>query len=407
MENFDLFCEMAKLLNDLSGLPVAIWRGTEHVRDYSVVRLPPPSISPAYRYFLPLYEKNEPVTYEIADDKLFIGLVRMKEEDLSLLLGPARLSSLSESEVAKLILNYDIPKEQEQVFREFLFYAPVYHFHYCIQLLMYLQLSVNRTLVTHRELTLAKAERADELIQEAFREMFHHNEQLEYGEVLRHTTLEFEQKMLNCIRMGDKKALEEVFNRVPIGRVGKVAPTSIRQAQNTGIVSITLSVRAAIAGGLSTEIAFQLSDIAIQKIEACTSINEVNLIVYRMLTNLTERVSSLNTPVYSNPIVDRAIHYIDEHVCGKISIDDLAEYAHANRSYLSSKFKQETGLSIMEYINKKKIEEAQRLLRFSDKSLIAISNYLSFSSQSHFQNTFKKVTGTTPVLWQKQWKSKN
>ena len=61
----------------------------------------------------------------------------------------------------------------------------------------------------------------------------------------------------------------------------------------------------------------------------------------------------------------------------------------------------------MEYINKKKIEEAQRLLRFSDKSLIAISNYLSFSSQSHFQNTFKKVTGTTPVLWQKQWKSKN
>ena len=112
MENFDLLCEMAKLLNDLSGLPVSIWRGTEHVRDYSVVRLPPPAISPAYRHFLPLYEKNEPVTYEIADDKLFIGLVRMKEEDLSLLLGPARLSSLSESEVAKLILNYDIPKEQ-------------------------------------------------------------------------------------------------------------------------------------------------------------------------------------------------------------------------------------------------------------------------------------------------------
>lgn len=331
----------------------------------------------------------------------------MKEEDLSLLVGPARLSSLSESEVAMIMLNYEIPKEQEQVFREFLYYAPVYHFDYCIQLLLYLQLSINRTPISMRELTLEQAEHGDELVQDAFREMFHHNEQLEFGEVTRHTTLEFEQKMLEAIRIGSRKSLEDLFNNVPVGRVGTVAPTSLRQAQNMGIISVTLSVRAAIAGGLSQEIAFQLSDIAIQKVESCTSINEVNLIVHRMIINLTERVSQLNTPIYSNPIVDRAVRYIDEHICGKISIDDLAEYAHANRSYLSSKFKQETGLSIMEYINKKKIEEAQRLLRFSDKSLIAISNYLSFSSQSHFQNTFKKVTGTTPVLWQKQWKSKN
>ena len=243
-------------------------------------------------------------------------------------------------------------------------------------------------------------------MQQAFREMFHHNEQLEYGEVQKHTTLEFEQKMLDCIRLGDRKALEEVFSSVPIGRIGKVAPNSMRQAQNTAIVSITLSVRAAIKGGLSQEIAFQLSDIAIQKIEACSSINEVNLISYRMMTNLTERVAAINTTSSGNPIVDSAIRYIDEHVCSKISIDDLAECAHANRSYLSAKFKKETGLSIMEYINKKKIEEAERLLRFSDKSLIAIASYLSFSSQSHFQNTFKKVTGKTPTQYQREFKIK-
>ena len=60
----------------------------------------------------------------------------------------------------------------------------------------------------------------------------------------------------------------------------------------------------------------------------------------------------------------------------------------------------------MEYINKKKIEEAERLLRFSDKSLIAIATYLSFSSQSHFQNTFKKVTGKTPTQYQREFKIK-
>ena len=390
MENYDFLCEASKLLNDLSGLPVAIFRGKEHVKDYSVVRLPPASASPALRHFETLYERNEPVAYEVADDKLLYGLVRSKEDDLSLLVGPACLSELTEHEITKLMLDYDIPKEQEKVFKEFLFYAPRYHFLYCIELLLFLQLVINKTLVSHREITLDKSERGEELVQQAFREMFHHNEQLEYGEVQKHTTLEFEQKMLDCIRMGDRKALEEVFSSVPIGCIGKVAPTSMRQAQNTAIVSITLSVRAAIKGGLSQEIAFQLSDIAIQKIEACSSINEVNLISYRS----------------GNPIVDSAIRYIDEHVCSKISIDDLAECAHANRSYLSAKFKKETGLSIMEYINKKKIEEAERLLRFSDKSLIAIASYLSFSSQSHFQNTFKKVTGKTPTQYQREFKIK-
>ena len=77
METIDLISELSKLFNDLSGLPVALFRGKEHIKDYSVVRLPPPSASPALRHFETLYEKNEPVSYEIADDKLLFGLVRV------------------------------------------------------------------------------------------------------------------------------------------------------------------------------------------------------------------------------------------------------------------------------------------------------------------------------------------
>ena len=253
----------------------------------------------------------------------------MKDDDLSLLVGPARLSFLTENEVAKLLLNYEIPREQEHAFRDFLFYAPVYQYHYCIQLLLFLQLCINRTPVS----PLEKSERGEELVHQAFREMIRHNEQLEYGEVERHTTLEFEQMMLDAVRTGNPKGLQDVFEHVPVGRIGIVAPNSLRQAKNTAIVSITLSTRAAIAGGMSQETAFQLSDIAIQKVEACNSINETNLIVYRMVINLTERVAAMKTPRSGNPIVDSAIRYIDEHICSKVSIDELAEFTHANRSY--------------------------------------------------------------------------
>ena len=44
----------------------------------------------------------------------------------------------------------------------------------------------------------------------------------------------------------------------------------------------------------------------------------------------------------------------------------------------------------------KKSEEAARLLTYTDKSLIAISDYLGFSSQSHFSRVFKKYMGRTP-----------
>jgi AraC-like DNA-binding protein len=65
-------------------------------------------------------------------------------------------------------------------------------------------------------------------------------------------------------------------------------------------------------------------------------------------------------------------------------------------SYLSRLFKQNLGVSVSDYIREKKIEKAENLLKYSDKSLIDIANYLAFSSQSHFIKTFEKYEGLTP-----------
>lgn len=66
------------------------------------------------------------------------------------------------------------------------------------------------------------------------------------------------------------------------------------------------------------------------------------------------------------------------------------------RSYLSTKFKNETGKKLIDYILECKINEAQYLLKFSDKSVAKISDYLGFVNQSHFTRTFQKFTGQTP-----------
>ena len=67
-----------------------------------------------------------------------------------------------------------------------------------------------------------------------------------------------------------------------------------------------------------------------------------------------------------------------------------------SRPYLSKRFKEEAGITITDFIRKQKIEEAKRLLKYTDKSLLAISLYLGFSSQGHFTHTFKKYTQKNP-----------
>ena len=65
-------------------------------------------------------------------------------------------------------------------------------------------------------------------------------------------------------------------------------------------------------------------------------------------------------------------------------------------------FKKETGETIGRYIMKAKLQEAKLLLAYSNRSLPAISNFLFFSSQSHFQNLFKKEFGITPLEYRRK-----
>lgn len=65
------------------------------------------------------------------------------------------------------------------------------------------------------------------------------------------------------------------------------------------------------------------------------------------------------------------------------------------------RFKEELGIHIGAFITSCKLEEAKTLLTYSDKSLSEISNYLCFSSQSYFQNVFKKQYGITPMQHRK------
>ena len=96
--------------------------------------------------------------------------------------------------------------------------------------------------------------------------------------------------------------------------------------------------------------------------------------------------------------------YIDSNYSEYITLDSLANITHTNKYYLIHAFTKYAGLSPINYLNHKRIQESKNLLETTDYSISQISTIVGFSSQSYFSQAFKKDLGTSPNEYRKQSK---
>ena len=168
-------------------------------------------------------------------------------------------------------------------------------------------------------------------------------------------------------------------------------------------MTTTLVSRSAIRGGMEVNEALSLSDAYIQKCELLDSIERITNLQYRMLFDYTERVEKLRLGRAPSKFVLDVTNYVRRHLSEAITTEDIADALFLSRSRLSVKFKEETGETLTDFILKEKTEEAKRLLRYTEKPAVAISNFLGFSSQSHFSRVFKKYAGCLPHEYRKRY----
>lgn len=161
---------------------------------------------------------------------------------------------------------------------------------------------------------------------------------------------------------------------------------------------ITILTRIAIQNGVSYELAFSLSDEYLRKLRSVHDDTRLALLLQEAIAQFHSLCQTYHN-VYSLNI-NRCIHFIDTHLYDKLSLHTLADNIDINASYLSALFKKETGKTITAYIQQKKIEEAQRLLLFTNKSYSEIASLLNFTTQSNFIQIFKKYTKLTPKKFQ-------
>lgn len=209
----------------------------------------------------------------------------------------------------------------------------------------------------------------------------------------------FEKSILFYIQTGQPECLREILYSNPdTARAGIMAKDTLRQLRNMGICAATIASRAAIEGGLSSQMAFQLSDLYIQQFELMKDAASINYLTNEMMVEYAVRTQQIQYPYDTHSkLFQKCAHYISQNLFTPIKVSDMAKALEISRPYLCSHFKEITGITLSHYILTEKVNEAKRLLLFTDKSLSDISMHLAFSSQSHFQTVFKKITGKTPL----------
>ncbi len=212
-----------------------------------------------------------------------------------------------------------------------------------------------------------------------------------------------EQALLNKIRQGDldyKSALNSAA-RVSSG-VSAAKRNPLLQSKVSQVAFITLSTRAAIEGGVSPEIAYTRGDSAIQNILDARSISEIAQIGHNMYVDFIHLVhrGKLN-PTLSKQI-QSCCDYINTYSAEKLTISDVAAHVGYSDYYLSRKFKEETGVSVNDYIKNVKVERAKSLLATTMLSIQDICDQLNFGSRTFFSETFKEIAGMPPAAYRKQ-----
>lgn len=127
------------------------------------------------------------------------------------------------------------------------------------------------------------------------------------------------------------------------------------------------------------------------------------VIVFRKFRASDENLSVIN---HMQRITPEILRYIEDNCFEKLSVSDLAKRCYYNTSYFSRIFKECYGMTLISYIQKKRLDEAVRLLRETDVSVEEICRRVGYSEKKHFYKKFRELTGTTPSAFRKSEKVK-
>lgn len=196
-----------------------------------------------------------------------------------------------------------------------------------------------------------------------------------------------------------KARLHVQLEKFPAGRITRDAR---KQLEYLTVSLVNTFMIAAIQGGVYPPEANAIADQALRRLSQIKTVTEIPALVSEAALRLCEMVRETKRQDTGNVHVEKAKHYLSDHLTQEIRTDDIAEAVGLSPYHLSRLFKTHTGLTLREYLTRERIEAAKQLLATSDRTIPQIASLLRFCDQSYFTMVFRRQTGQTPGEYKKK-----
>ncbi|MFV0344454.1 MAG: AraC family transcriptional regulator [Anaerocolumna sp.] len=126
---------------------------------------------------------------------------------------------------------------------------------------------------------------------------------------------------------------------------------------------------------------------------------ELLIFIFRKLKSRSKSEGS--TISHHTKLIEQSIAYLRSNYAENPRLDEIASYSFLSPTYFCRIFKECTGTTVSEYIQRLRIEEALSLLEKTDYKIIQIAQLVGYKDIKHFNETFKKFTNLTPSGYKK------
>lgn len=204
-----------------------------------------------------------------------------------------------------------------------------------------------------------------------------------------------ENRMIQAVSQGLVQKAEMMMGNNNILRMEKRSTDPIRSLKNYTIILNTLLRKGAEAGSVHPLHIDSLSSRFARQIEQISTPENAVALQKEMVHKYCLLVKNHSMKGYSL-LIQKVLVRIDSDLTADLSLKTQAALLNVNASYLSTLFKKETGMTLTDYVNKKRIEHALFLLNSSSMQIQTIAQYCGIPDVNYFTKIFKKYVGKTP-----------
>lgn len=339
--------------------------------------------------------------YSISDEffsRYFVMEIPNKDERCFLTIGPYTEHNLTQSELLLIAEEYKIPDNIKDSMLQYYINIPFIADSSPIRIVLSafyetiwsIQSSCMFKEVQHNLVEQYATDATNTLL-----ENFSEATDLSFKMKLLEERYQIEASLMKYVSQGNYNKAIATLSVLNMALVENRADTRLRDYKNYSIVLNTILRKGAEAGLVHPLHIDKLSSYFARKIETLTSLEQGKTLFTEMIRKYCLLVKNHSLKAYSL-LIQKVITRIDTDLTLDHSLKTYAELLSVHPSYLSSLFRKETGVTLTEYVNQKRVEHGVFLLNTTNMQIQTIAQQCGFSDINYFTRIFKKRIGKTP-----------